>query len=39
MDYTSVPKFMKIRRGGDFFLLIWHGMTRMQVGSHATDIH
>ena len=29
MDYTSVPNFMKIRRGRDFFLLIWHGMTLM----------
>ena len=27
MDYTSVPNFMKIRRGRDLFLLIWHGMT------------
>ena len=27
MDYTSVPNFMKIRSGQDFFLLIWHGMT------------
>ncbi len=32
MDYTSVPNFMEIRRGRDFFLLIWHGMT------HNTNI-
>ena len=25
----SIPNFMKIRRGPDFFWLIWHGMTRM----------
>ena len=25
-----VPNFMKIKRGPDFFLLIWYGMTLVQ---------
>jgi len=26
-----VPNFMKIERGEDFFLLIWHGMTLIAI--------
>ena len=33
MDYTSVPNFMKIRRGQDFLLLIWHGMTHIKIST------
>ena len=36
--YTSGPNFMKIRRGRDNFLLIWHGMTLKELKQMESKI-
>ena len=33
-----MPNFMKIRRGPDFFWLIWYGMTHMPAQFNTVEI-